>query len=242
VEQFSGKYVVITGAGSGISRETAVVFAERGAKGIIIADINLEGATNAAQEISTVVGFNCIPFKVDVSSPTSIEALFAFADEKFSRVDILVNGAGIISRTPMEKLDAAAWDKTLNINLRGTYLCAREAFKFMKEQKYGKIVNIASLVGRIGATMSAVDYVASKGGVISLTYGLARLGAPYNINVNGVAPGVINTPMTKDSSYPPSTKIGQSRDVANLIAFLASDDSKHINGCTIDINGGKYMH
>lgn len=242
MKQFDGKYAVITGGGSGISRETAQVLAERGAKGIILADMNLVNATQAAQEISATTGCECLPFQIDVSKPEAIEALFAFAGEKFGTVHILVNGAGICPYLTVEEIDAAIWDVTMNINLRGSYLCAREAFKFMKPQRYGKIVNVASIAARIGGIASGINYVASKGGVVSMTYSLAKVGAAFNINANGVAPGVIETPLTAAHSYPPGTIVGQPHDIANVIAFLASDDAKHIQGCTIDVNGGAYMH
>ncbi|MGI5911699.1 MAG: SDR family NAD(P)-dependent oxidoreductase [Syntrophomonadaceae bacterium] len=242
MKQFENKYAVITGAGSGISRETASVLAERGAQGIILADLNLENANNAAREISTTTGCNCIPFKIDVSNPSEIESLFAFVGEKFGRVDILVNGAGIAPYLTIEEVDVDAWDKCININLRGTYLCAREAFFYMKAQKYGKIINVSSIAARIGGIASGINYVASKGGVVSLTYSLAKIGAKYNINANGVAPGVIATPLTASHNYSPDTIIGQPRDVATVIAFLASEDAKHINGCTLEVNGGAYMH
>ena len=242
MKPFEGKIAVITGAGSGISRETALVLAERGAAGIVLADMNLEGATRAAQEIQAATGCRCLPFQVDVSNPEAIEALFAFAAKQFGTVHILVNGAGVCPYVTLEEVDAARWDWALNINLRGSYLCAREAFKLMKPQGYGKIVNVASVAARIGGIASGINYVASKGGVVSMTYALAKLGAPHHINANGVAPGVIETPLTAATTYAPGTIVGQPRDVATVIAFLASDDAKHIQGCTIDVNGGLYMH
>lgn len=243
MNQFEGKYAVITGGSNGIGRETAILLAERGAKGIIIAARNFEKATKTAEEISSAnKNCTCIPCKADVGNPADIEALFALAGEKFGTVHILVNSAGVCPYNTMEEIDADAWDKALNINLRGTYLCAREAFKYMKAQKYGKIVNVASIAARIGGIASGINYVASKGGVVSLTYSLAKLGIPYNINANGVAPGVVATDLTKGHTYSPDTIIGQPRDVANVIVFLASDEAKHVNGCTIDVNGGVYMH
>jgi len=240
--EFEGKYAVITGAGSGISKETANVFAERGMKGIVIADLNLDNAQAVAKEISETTACRALPFKLDVSIPEEIEALFAFAAKEFGTVHILVNGAGICPYKTIEEIDAKAWDIALNINLRGSYLCAREAFKFMKEQRYGKIVNVASIAARIGGIDSGINYVASKGGVVSMTYSLAKAGKGFNINANGVAPGVIETPLTQANSYAPGTIIGKPRDVATVIAFLASEDAKHVNGCTIDVNGGLYMH
>lgn len=239
---FDGKYAVITGAGSGISKETARVFAERGAKGIVMADLNLANATQAAQEIAAATGCNCLPFALDVAKPETVEALFAFAVAQFGTVHVLVNGAGICTYLPVEEVDAQRWDRAMDINLRGSYLCAREALKYMKPQRQGKIVNIASVAARIGGVAAGVDYVASKGGVVSMTYALAKACMPFGINVNGVAPGVIDTPLIAGYSYPEGTIIGQPRDVANVIAFLASDDARHVQGCTIDVNGGLYMH
>ncbi len=242
MKQFTGKYAVITGGGSGISRETGLVLAERGAKGLVLADLNFDNAKAAADEIATITGCRCLPFALDVSKPADIEALIAFAVERFGTVHILVNGAGICPYISMEDVTAEVWDKTLNINLRGSYLCAREVFPYMKAQQYGKIINVASVAARIGGIASGINYVASKGGVVSTTYALAKLGMPHHINVNGVAPGVIATPLTASNDYAPGTIVGQPRDVANVIAFLASDDSKHIQGCTLDVNGGLYMN
>ena len=242
MKMFAEKYAVITGGGSGISRETGLVLAERGAKGLILADLNADNAKAAAEDIAMATGCRCLPFAANVANPADIEALFAFAGDRFGRVDILVNGAGICPYISMEDIDAAVWDKTLDINLRGSYLCAREAFRYMKAQQYGKIVNVASIAARIGGIASGINYVASKGGVVSMTYALAKIGMSDHINVNGVAPGVIETPLTQSNDYAPGTIIGQPRDVATVIAFLASDDAKHINGCTLDVNGGLYMH
>jgi len=242
LKPFVGKYAVITGAGNGIGRETAVVLAERGAAGIILADLDFDGAQKAAEEIAAGTDCKCWPFQFDQAKPDEIEALFTFASHKLGAIHILVNSAGMCSWIPMDEVDVEAWDKLMDINLRGTYLCAREAFQYMKEQKYGKIVNLASVAARVGGVSSGINYVASKGGVISTTYALAKIGAAYNINVNGVAPGVIDTDMTRDVAWAPDTIIGQPRDVATVIAFLASDDARHVTGLTLDVNGGQYMH
>lgn len=237
-----GRFAVITGAGSGIGKETARVFAERGAKGLLLADLNLPGATQAAKDIAAATGCTCMPYQLDVARPDEIVAMFAFVTENFGRLDVLVNGAGICTYLPVEELDAQKWERVMDINLKGSYLCAREAIRLMKPQRSGKIVNIASVAARIGGVASGVDYVASKGGVLSMTYALAKACMPHGINVNGVAPGVIDTPLSSAYDYPPGTIIGQPIDVANVIAFLASDDSRHVQGCTIDVNGGLYMH
>ncbi|GLS16862.1 SDR family NAD(P)-dependent oxidoreductase [Hydrogenophaga electricum] len=239
---FEGRYAVITGAGSGIGKETARVLAERGAQGLLLADLNLAGATEVAQDVAAATGCTCLPYQLDVARPDQIEAMFAFVAERFGRVDVLVNGAGVCTYLPVEELDAQKWGRVMDINLKGSYLCARSAILQMKRQRSGKIVNIASVAARIGGVASGVDYVASKGGVLSMTYALAKACMGHGINVNGVAPGVIDTPLISGHDYPEGTIIGQPRDVANVIAFLASDDARHVQGCTIDVNGGLYMH
>ena len=122
-----GRFAVITGAGSGIGKEAARVFAERGAKGLLLADLNLPGATQAAKDIAAATGCTCMPYQLDVASPDEIAAMFAFVTESFGRLDVLVNGAGICTYLPVEELDAQKWERVLDINLKGSYLCAREA-------------------------------------------------------------------------------------------------------------------
>ncbi len=240
--EFNNKYAIITGGGSGISRATAQVFAERGMSGIVIADLNLDNAEAAARDIAESTGCNCMAYQLDVSQPDEIEALFATTEKTFGTVHVLVNGAGICPYKSIAEIDAKAWDLALNINLRGSYLCAREALRLMQPQRYGKIINVASIAARIGGIDSGINYVASKGGVVAMTYSLAKAGRSFNINANGVAPGVIDTPLTQANTYAPGTIVGQPRDVATVIAFLASEDARHINGCTLDVNGGAYMH
>lgn len=237
-----GRFAVITGAGSGIGKETAHVFAERGAKGLLLADLNLAGATQVAQDIAAATGCNAIPYALDVARADQIKAMFAFVAEQFGRLDVLVNGAGICTYTPVEQLEEQQWDRVMDINLKGSFLCAREAILLMKPQRSGKIVNVASVAARIGGVASGTDYVASKGGMVSMTYALAKSCTAHGVNVNGVAPGIIATPLSAGQSYPEGTIIGQPRDVANVIAFLACDDSRHVQGCTIDVNGGLYMN
>lgn len=239
---FEGQCAVVTGGASGIGKETALVLAERGASVLVLADRQQEAAEQAAAEIEQATGRRCLPARLDVADPASVEALFQFVTAECGDLHILVNGAGVCPYLPIEEVDAERWDRTVDINLRGSFLCAREAFKRMKPRRFGKIVNIASVAARIGGLASGVDYVASKGGVVSMTYSFAKAGTPFGINVNGVAPGVIATPLSAAQEYPPGTIIGQARDVANVIAFLASEDARHVQGCTIDVTGGLYMH
>ncbi|TWH45525.1 SDR family NAD(P)-dependent oxidoreductase [Sporomusa sp. KB1] len=242
---FKGKYAVITGAAGGICKDTALCLAERGAAGIMIADLNYEKALATAQEIEDATGSRCLAFATDVSKPADIAALFAFTMEKFGAVHILVNGAGVCPTTKLEDLDAEKWDWCMNINLRGAHLCCREAIRIMKEQKYGRIVNIASMSYRVGGIAASVSYGASKGGLASATKTYAKLTAQDGITINAICPGLIMTDMTRNNGYSadgiPMGRLGEPRDVSTVIAFLASDDSRYMTGCTLDVNGGMYM-
>jgi len=242
---FEGKYAVITGSARGILKDTAVCLAERGAAGIIISDLLYDAAVATAAEIEKATGCICHAFKTDVSKPEDIEALFVFAMEKFGAVHILVNGAGVCPLTKLEDLDAAKWDFVQNINLRGAHLCCREAIRIMKTQQYGRIVNVASMSMRVGAIAASASYAASKGGLAAVSKTYARLTGKDNITVNSVAPGLILTEMTKNNGYSadgiPMGRLGDPRDISTVIAFLASDDSRYMTGCTLDVNGGMYM-
>lgn len=242
---FAGKYAVITGAARGILKDTALCLAERGAAGIIISDLLYDVAETTAREIEQATGCHCHAFKTDVSKPDNIDALFAFTLEKFGTVHILINGAGICPTTPLEEVDAAQWDLVQNINLRGAHLCCREAIRIMRRQQYGRIVNIASMSMRVGAIAASASYAASKGGLAAVSKTYARLTAKDNITVNAIAPGLILTDMTRNNNYGtdniPMGRLGEPRDVSTVIAFLASDDSQYMTGCTLDVNGGMYM-
>ena len=233
-KEFEGKYAIVTSGARGISFESAKILAQKGLSGVVLADLNIEQATES------------YPCQVDVSKPEDIEHLFEFALEKMPTFHILVNGAGVCPTTPIEDLDADKWDWCMNINLRGAHLCMREAIKTMKKQKYGKIVNISSVVARIGGIASSVSYAVSKGGLLSATKSYAKVLGEYNINVYAVCPSVIKTNMTANTNYStvgiPLGRLGETEDVAEVIVFLASDASKYIAGQGIDINGGSYMN
>ena len=166
------------------------------------------------------------------------------------RIDILVNNAGICPTTPVEEIPEAEWDKVLEINLKAPFFLCQAVIPAMKEQRYGKIINIASIAGEMGALVAGCHYSASKGGMLTLTKVLARLLGPWGINVNSVAPGTIDSVMTADWSPEqrkmltdriPLGRLGQPIDIAQAVAFLASDESSFITGATIDVNGGALM-
>ena len=231
-KEFEGKYAIVTGGAGGISFESAKILAQKGLSGVVLADLNIEQATESAKKLEEETGCSCYPCQVDVSKPEDIEHLFEFALEKMPTFHILVNGAGVCPTTPIEDLDADKWDWCMNINLRGAHLCMREAIKTMKKQKYGKIVNISSVAARIGGIASSVSYAASKGGLLSATKSYAKVLGEYNINVN----------TNYSAAGIPLGRLGETEDVAEVIVFLASDASKYITGQGIDINGGSYMN
>jgi len=171
--------------------------------------------------------------------------------EKFGKIDILVNNAGICQFKPFLELTEEDWDRTLDINLKGYFLCAKAAAKEMAKQKSGTIINIASIaMGQVGVGFPAlVHYCASKGGIVAMTEAMALELAPYNIRVNAIAPGAIDTPMAAATKQDPKTleqslariplhRMGQPEEVSNLVLFLASDESSYITGSTIVIDGG----
>ncbi len=208
--------------------------------------MNAERASAAVDRIYEEAGLRCEFVKTNIGSSSDIEQLFDRTLSVFPQLDILVNCAGICTTMSVEEIDGNQWDKVLSINLRGTYLCSREALKRMKAQRNGKIVNVSSISGRIGGIATGIDYCTSKGGIITLTMSLAKIGGPFNINVNAVAPGFIDTEMTKNFTHfnpeaVPLRRIGKPEDVADVIVFLASERSRYITGETIDVNGGVYM-
>ncbi|NJD02268.1 MAG: SDR family oxidoreductase [Ruminiclostridium sp.] len=246
MNELKGKYAVITGAAGGIGAATAETFAREGAAGIVMADMDGGRAREAGKRIESGWDCKCMAVKTDISSASAIKNLFFESVKQFGTVDILVNCAGICPVGSIEEIGEAEWDRVMDINLRGTYLCSREALAIMKEKLSGKIVNLSSISGRIGGIATGINYATSKGGILTLTMSLAKAAGPYNINVNGVAPGFIDTEMTKNFTHfkvetVPLGRIGKPDDVADVILFLSSDRSRYVTGVTIDVNGGVFM-
>lgn len=239
------KVAIVTGGNQGIGRATAWRLAEAGAK-VVVASRNQERNRQVAAEIEQRFQRQALPLAVDVAERQAVEALVEKVIEEFGQVDILVNNAGICRLSqPFEELEDAAWDAVLDVNVKGVLHCVRAVIPFFKEQKAGKIVNVASLAGEVGGIATAADYVASKAAVIGLTKSLARYLGPYQVNVNAVAPGFIRTSMTEamqiDVGGIPLRCVGEPEDVAEAICFLASSCSRYITGTTLDVNGGLYM-
>ena len=243
------KVVIITGARRGMGKSHALVLAKAGAK-VVVSDISEEDCQKVVEEIEKNGG-ESLAVKCDVSKKEEVDSLVKKTIERFGKVDILVNNAGICQFKPFLELTEEEWDRTLNINLKGYFLCAQAAAKEMVKQKSGVIVNIASVAsGQVGIGFPTLaHYCASKGGIIAMTEVLAVELAPFGIRVNAIAPGMIETPMIdpmkKDPKMMeamlakvPMQRVGKPEEVSNLVLFLASDQSSYITGSTVIIDGG----
>ena len=240
----------MTGARRGMGRAHAIALAKEGAK-VVVSDISLDECQAVVDEIKSAGG-EALAVKCDVSNKAEVEEMLKSAVEKFGKVDILVNNAGIYSPKSFLEITEEDWDKTININLKGQFLCAQEAAKIMMKNKWGRIINIASIAsGQVGVGIAGgTHYTASKGGVIGMSETLAVELAPYGINVNVVAPGAIDTPMSRNTRLSkeemqafldqnvPLKRIGRPEEVSTMVVFLASEDSSYITGATFYVDGG----
>jgi len=244
-----GKVAIITGARRGMGRSHALTLAKAGAK-VVVADISLEDCQKVVDEIKKAKG-EALAVKCDVTKKVEVEELVKRAIEKWGKVDILVNNAGICQFKPFLELTEEEWDRTLDINLKGYFLCAQAAAKEMVKKKSGVIVNIASVaMGQVGVGFPTLaHYSASKGGIVAMTETLALELAPFNIRVNTIAPGAIETPMINPLKADPKTmegtlariplhRVGKPEEVSSLVLFLASDASSYMTGSTVVIDGG----
>jgi 3-oxoacyl-[acyl-carrier protein] reductase len=245
--RFKDKVALITGAAQGIGREIALKFAAEGAD-IAVADVNFEKAAKTAKDIEAS-GAKALPLELDVTDYVKANEGINKILDKFGKVDILVNNAGITKDSLMLRMGDAEWDAVLNVNLKGTFNCIKAVSRLMIKQRYGKIVNVASIIGIIGNAGQA-NYSASKAGIIALTKTAAKELASRNINVNAIAPGFIQTEMTarlpeelkqKMQEAIPLGKFGSPADVAALCLFLASEEASYITGQTIIVDGGMVM-
>lgn len=242
-----GKVGLITGGARGIGKETAVLFAREGAD-IAICDINDESIQMTVKDVESL-GVRAIGLKVDVTNYAQVEDMAGKVLDKFSKIDILINNAGITRDNLLLRMKEEDWDAVLNVNLKGTFNCTKAVSKAMIKQRSGKIINIASIIGIMGNAGQA-NYAASKGGIISFTKSMAKELASRSINVNAIAPGFIKTDMTAKLSEElqsamlkmiPLGRLGDPSDVAKLALFLAGDNSNYITGEVIKVDGGMAM-
>jgi 3-oxoacyl-[acyl-carrier protein] reductase len=242
-----GHTAIITGGGRGIGRAIAESLAGHGVN-MVVVDVNLDIAKEAAAELENA-GIKSIALKADVSNAVDVHSIFEEVLKEFGKVEILVNNAGITRDALLLRMKEEDWDSVININLKGTFLCSKEAVKAMSKQRYGRIINIASVVAFMGNPGQA-NYSASKAGIVGLTKTIAKEYASRGITVNAVAPGFITTAMT--DALPenvkqemlkaiPMNKFGSVEDVANAVVFFAMPESEYITGQVMHVNGGMYM-
>ena len=238
------KVAIITGGGRGIGEATAKKFAKEGAK-VVIADINVEDIERTVSEIQAMGG-ETIGLTVDVTNAESVNKMIASTVEKYGKLDVLVNNAGITMDATLLKMTEDQWDKVIDVNLKGVYICGQAAAKVMVEQGSGVILNASSVVGVYG-NFGQTNYAATKWGVIGMTKTWAKELGKKGVRSNAVAPGFILTPMVKKmpenvldmmKDKAPLKRLGEPEDIANAYAFLASDEARFITGAVLEVTGG----
>lgn len=249
VEELKGKVALITGAAQGMGKAVAEVFAEESAR-LILVDIQKEKlqkfTTKLKEKEITVRSFIC-----NVTDDERVHEVVNTVLKDFGRIDILVNCAGILFPTRFHEMTIKEWDQVLSVNLRGVFLFMREIYPHMKEKSDGRIVNFSSTAGLTVSTLGGAHYTASKHGVIGITKAVAKEGGSYGVRVNAVCPGLIDTEMVRgtiekhdikkyEQSFP-IKRIGDPKEVAELVLFLVSDRSSYITGVSLNISGGDLL-
>jgi NAD(P)-dependent dehydrogenase (short-subunit alcohol dehydrogenase family) len=244
--KLEGKVALITGAGSGIGKAMALLFAKEGAS-VAVNDINLSSAEKTTEDIRKM-GKKAITVPADVAEENEVVAMVDRAIKELGGINILVNNAGIGGVGPVLESTVEKWDRVNAVILRGTYLCSREAGRWMVSQNAGKIVNIASIAA-LRFRVNMTSYASAKAGVVNFTRALALEWAPYHINVNCIIPGGIRTPMTqaRTSTFNPEVikeliplgRMGEPEDIADAALFLVSNDARWITGVALPVDGGE---
>jgi len=241
------KVAVVTGARRGMGRTHALTLAKAGAK-VVVSDISAEDCQKVVEEIANVGG-EAMAIKCDISKKSEVDKMIADTVKKFGKIDILVNNAGIAQFKPFLELTEEEWDKTIDVNLKGYFLCSQAAAKEMAKQKSGAIVNIASIaMGQVGMGFEGLaHYCASKGGIVAMAEALSLELAPMGIRINTIAPGAIETPMAtqqgpeglkETAKLIPMKRIGKPEEISNAVLFLASDASSYMTGSVVVVDGG----
>ena len=242
------RVAIVTGGARGIGKAIVLTLIREGAK-VAIVDVDKGGLETLQNEIEKNKG-DIINISCDITKSSEVKEMVSQVKRSFGRIDILVNNAGIIRRGTIETVTEEDWDRVIEVNLKGTFNCCKAVVDIMKQQGYGKIVNVSSIAGKMGDITSAPGYGPSKAGVDALTKTLARQLAPYHINVNAVSPHAIETEMSAQWSEErrkeiiasiPLGRLGKPEDVAEAVLFLASDAASFITGEILDVNGGALM-
>ena len=240
--RLEGRTALVTGGARGIGRAIGERFAAEGAR-LALADIDEAGVRRTAGEVGAVA------LAMDVADPESCHKGVRQAIDALHALDVLVNNAGYLRHTTAFDCTEDDWDRMMDINLKGSFFCSQAALPHMRDRRRGVILNLSSLAAKTGGVAASPPYGAAKAGVSALTLHLARVMAPYGVRVNALAPGIIDTDMTRDLSGGhaelarriPLGSRGRAEDVANLALFLASDEARHITGEIVDVNGGLWM-
>lgn len=247
-DSLRGKVALVTGGGSGIGRAVCLQLGHMGAR-VAAADLSLAGAQATVAQMADA-GLEGAAYRVDVSSAAAVQALVDAVCRRWGGVDVLANTAGIYQVGGLDEIDEAAWDRLLDVNLKGAFLLCRAVVPVMRERGGGAIVNLSSISGRTKSDLAGVNYVASKAGIIGLTMCLGNQLARDGIRVNCVAPGTTDTPMVADvgeegrailTKRVPLGRLGLPEEIAAAVAFLASPAASYITGETLNVNGGAFM-
>ncbi len=244
--EFEGRVALVTGAARGMGRATADRLLAAGAK-VAVNDVNADRIHAVASEL----GSDALAVPADIADPSAIQTMIRTVTDRFGRLDVLVNNAGIVSPTRFEEIGEQEWLRVLDINVNGTFRCTRAVVPAMKANAYGRIVNFSSTAGKNVSTVGGASYTTSKAAVLGLTRAAAKELAPHGITVNAVCPGMIDTDMLRVAwseeqiqAYVPSIplgRMGQPAEVAELVCFLVSERAGYITGAALDITGGELM-
>lgn len=246
--RLEGKVAVVTGSARGLGKAIVERLAKEGAK-VVVTDVNEEGCISTANEI-IANGGDALAVKCDVTSRESIEALAAAIIAKYGKIDILVNNAGITKDSSLKKLTDTAWDAVINVNLKSVFLCTQIMSNYMVEQKWGRIISLSSLAG-VAGNFGQTNYSASKAGIIGMTRTWAIELGRKNVTANAIAPGFMNTEMTKTIPADitktllaaiPVGRMGEPEEIAAAVVYLATEEAGFVNGVTLNINGGAYVN
>lgn len=247
--RLENKVAIITGAGSGIGREAAILFAREGAR-VVVAETRETEGRGVADEVQAAGG-QALFVSTNVANAGSVEAMVATTEERFGRLDVLFNNAGIFPDADGSVLDTSedVWDLVMQVNLKGVFLGCKFGIPVMLRSGGGSIINVASFVALVGAATAQIAYTASKGGVLSMTREIAVEFARKNIRANALCPGPVDTPLLaplladparrqRRMVHIPPGRLAQAREIANAALFLASDESSYVNGATFTVDGG----
>jgi 3-oxoacyl-[acyl-carrier protein] reductase len=247
--ELEGKIALVTGSLRGIGKGIAMVLAEKGAD-IVLNDKHVDSESNVLVNQIKDMGRNVLLIEADVTKKEDVKMMFDTIEKRFGRLDILVNNAGTSQNKNIFEMELEDWQYIIDTNLTSAFLCSKEAMRIMRKQSFGRIISISSVVAERGAILGHVHYAATKSGINGMTKTLARTGAPYGINVNAVAPGIIETELlfkthgnegVEKLSASVPLGLGKPRHVGLVVAFLCSEGGDYLTGMTLDVNGGFNM-